>query len=546
MDVHLKRRLCENGINYKRALDRIVDKYSKVQHQDAGIDVDLESINPRKLDSFMEQSRMILSQLESKSQADWRERSLQSQDITGDSRLELTYQDEGDDETSRCSGQFYADDYGKSSVSSEDDSRSSFSQVELQPEDEDEELQMSLSSHGNSLVELYPSTISRIGRAWHRQHLSEAATSVLRRYRRWRRQSNRSSLNSTFDVTLRRASVSPTQPTPKVLVMDMSRSPEERQHTPGKERGSLMREQHRRDRVETPLRKNYTVSQPSPSKPCQPGKQGSLSSVSPSRLYCHAAKAPVDSPLRPRRLSLSALSAQAAGCSARASETASDVERSDIYGSPVRQSPSKLRVMSIPSRSPHAFSNRSREYSVEGNSRAYTSPQTLSTALQRPIVPLRRLHSPQSAPTADIRQRRRRHLSFDSYLPQSPAPYSPKKVDEDFLKVYHKFVCQSKSMLFNAPPCSLCARSSDTSSGPSSSALASLALSPHRSALRKRYRELDECGKPQSKRFREKYCTYSPGSERHRKEMLRRRLIPTVMERPPGGLSSLSSKYAKF
>lgn len=443
-------------------------------------------------------------------------------------------------------------DTTKLTVSSADDSRRSFSEVELQPEDEDEELQLSLSSHGNSLVDLYPSMISRIGRAWHRQHLSEAATSVVRRYRRWRTQSNRSFLNSTFDVTLRHGSISPKQPTPKVLVMDISRSPEERQRTPRKERGLLKREQDQHDRVEISLRKTY-VSQPSPSKQCQLGRHSSFSSISP-------AKASLDSSFGPRRLSLSALSVQTAGCSMHASETTSLIERSDIYGSPVRQSPSKVRMMSIPNRSPYVFSNSSKEYSLEGSSKAYMSPKTLpntglSSPVQRPIVPLRRLHcpsvqpqlhSPQSAPTAGIRQRLKRHLSFDSYIPQAPVPYSPKKVDEDFLKVYHRFVCQNKSPLFNAPPCSLCARSSDASTGYSSSALAALALSPHRSVLRKRHREVDECGKPRSKRYRQEYYTYSPGSERHGKEMLRRRLIPTVMERPPGGLSSLTSKHSKL
>ncbi|KAK1885954.1 Cholesterol side-chain cleavage enzyme mitochondrial [Dissostichus eleginoides] len=69
-----------------------------------------------------------------------------------------------------------------------------------------------------------------------------------------------------------------------------------------------------------------------------------------------------------------------------------------------------------------------------------------------------------------------RNLSSDSSLPSMRAPYSPKKPDEDFLKVYHKFVCQNKSGSLNGIPCRLCARSSKASI---SSALAALALSPH-------------------------------------------------------------------
>ncbi|KAI4792557.1 hypothetical protein KUCAC02_033297 [Chaenocephalus aceratus] len=60
-------------------------------------------------------------------------------------------------------------------------------------------------------------------------------------------------------------------------------------------------------------------------------------------------------------------------------------------------------------------------------------------------------------------------------LPSVRAPYPPKKLDEDFLKVYHKFVCQNKSGSLNGVSCRLCARSSQASI---SSALAALALSP--------------------------------------------------------------------
>lgn len=63
---------------------------------------------------------------------------------------------------------------------------------------------MALRNH-RTLVELYPSMISRIERAWHRQNVSEAAGGVLRKYRKWRQHSNRSSESDTSVVSLQRS-----------------------------------------------------------------------------------------------------------------------------------------------------------------------------------------------------------------------------------------------------------------------------------------------------------------------------------------------------
>ncbi len=467
-------------------------------------------------------------------------------------------------------------------VSSLDESRRSISEMELQPEDQDEELEMSLRSHGSSLVELYPSMISRIERAWHRQHVSEAADSVLRRYRRWRQQSNRSFLNNTFNVTLRHTNSNPRNMTSKRLLIEDSleesqfmrtettpRSPlqkvtnlqdwQAQQQSPGRVKGSLRREQHQPILVmdfsgpsetskpkEISLNETFTVSQLSPPEVSQLGEQ--------TRSCYPAPKASLDLSLRSKRLSLAANSLQTD--SAYASQTTAVKDRPDIYGSPVRQSPLKARMMTSLSRSPLAFSRSPRAHSVESFSREPTRPRSTSTSLssppQKPTVPLRmlsphdshhslqpQLRSPQSAG----RHRLRRHLSFDSSLPSFRASYSPKKLDEDFIKLYHKFVCQNKSSFFNGRPCRFCARSSEASRDHSSSALAALALSPHRSVLRKRHRELSCGSHPQSKRSRDEYCTSSPGSKRHGNEM-RRRLLPSEYEQSHDGPSYSPGKHS--
>ncbi|XP_042339031.1 uncharacterized protein si:dkeyp-117h8.4 [Plectropomus leopardus] len=425
---------------------------------------------------------------------------------------------------------------------------------------------MTLRSHGSSLVDLYPSMISRIGKAWHRQHVSNAADSVLRRYRRWRQQSSRSNLSNTFIVPLRH------NRNPNNVISETQlkeNSPERGQFTPRSPLQMVTNIEDwspgRREQHEPVLVMDFSSSEPKDvslnetftmSEVFRLGDQPSTYRLSPSRPCYPTAKASLDPSLRSRRLSLTAHSLQTDGCSTYASESTAAKDRQDIYGSPVRQSPLHAKMMTSLSRSPRGFSRSPK--SVESFSREPTRSRLMSTPPQKPTLPLRMLYpsdhplypqlrSPQAATAAGpSRHGLRRHLSFDSSLPSIRVSYSPKKLDEDFLKLYHKFVCQNKSSPFNGHPCRLCARSSELSRGPSSSALAALALSPHRSLLRKRHRELDWLNHPQSKRSREEYYPSSPGSRRYGKEMLRRHLSTSEHEQCQYGLSYSSTKPSMF
>lgn len=431
-------------------------------------------------------------------------------------------------------------------VSSLNESQGNVSETELQPEDQDEELEMALRSHG-TLVELYPSMISRIERAWHRNNVSEAADTVLRRYRRWRQQSNRSHINNTFIVTLRQANSKPRKMSRKMLL---------KEDTP--EKGQFMGTEHA---PQSPLQtvtnlQDWEAQQQSPGRERALWRREQRQPILAMDLSEASGKASLDWSLRARRLSLSAPLEQATGRSVYASEATSLKERPDIYSSPVRQSPSKVRMITGFSGSPHSFSRSPREYSVESFSRETTRPRSLSTSLYSPLGKptgdLRmlypqdsshslQLHSSQSAREGH-RLRLWRHLSFDSSQPSFHVSCSPKVLDEDFKKLYHKLVCKNKSFL-NGPPCRFCAENSETSQGHSSSALAALALSPHRSVLRKRHRELGWDSHPQSKRSREECYAYSPGSKRHRKEMLRRCLSPSELEKSHYDFSHSSNKH---
>ncbi|KAK5898860.1 hypothetical protein CesoFtcFv8_008399 [Champsocephalus esox] len=158
-----------------------------------------------------------------------------------------------------------------------------------------------------------------------------------------------------------------------------------------------------------------------------------------------------------------------------------------LDGAPVRKSSLEARRVTD-LRPPHASSRSPRRHSVESWSGEPTKPRLLSTPPQKLTAPLRMRHpqdphiSPhrqlRSAQSASAAKRLRPNLSSDSSLPSVRAPYPPKKIDEDFLKVYHKFVCHNKSGSLNGVSCHLCARSSQASI---SSALAALALSPPRS-----------------------------------------------------------------
>ncbi|KAM3619322.1 uncharacterized protein V6R79_006204 [Siganus canaliculatus] len=588
MDPNLNSQISANGLNFQRTLDRIIDKYSKLHHQDASLEVELNNTSTNALESQMKRSRTKLRKLESKSLTDVSDQSLRAQEITRNSQWDFT-QDGGSDETRvssfNCSenNEITRNNVTELTVSSFDESLKSFSEVDLQPEDQDEELESTLRSHSRSLMELYPSMISRIERAWQRQHVSDAADSVLRRYRRWRQQPNKSYLNDTLSGTARPSK--PKRMTSKQLLKETPSSPEKIQLRPSDVASRIplqvatsrqdwralerspgrSREQQQQQPV---LVMDFTGS-PETLQPIesflnetfdvpQVDRQYSVQAVSPQLPVSPVGKAFVDLSLRSKRLSLSAHSVQTEGCSVYTPLTAVK-ERPGIYSSPLRQSPLKARMMSSLSRSSQPCSRSPRARPMEIFARRPPRPRSLSPSLSspplKPAMPLRMLHPHNSrhsshSPSAQSRaaaagssRSLRRHLSFDSSLPS----YSPKKIDEDFVKLYHKFVCQNKSSsFFNSPPCRFCNRSSEASRGRSSSALAALALSPHRLLLRKRHREVDWESHPLSKRSREQYHLSSPRSKHCDNRMLRRRLIPSEYERLQVGLLYSPSKHGVF
>lgn len=363
---------------------------------------------------------------------------------------------------------------------------------EVQPEDQDEDLEMLLKSN-SSLMELYPSMVSQLECAQHRYKVVEAADSVLRKYRKWWLQPQRRYLNNTHDVSLRRCR-------PKNMASVSSfvdaRPPLQ---PPGGRRSPQSRAQ------QWPVLVMEPADPPHASKPKSRSVNETFNVPAQRELSCKYSVSP------PKRRSLP------------------HTERTESYSSPSRQSPlkpSQLFYSESTTRSPKAWSPQglARELVRPRPVSASSSPAKSAAAQKRLFpqdTPLFQFHPLSPRPsTARAHHGLSRHLSHHASL--SGNIYSAKDLDEDLKKLFHRFVCQSKYSYLNSVPCRFCAENPEANGNPGSSSLAALALSPLRPPLRKRVWEESGDSSPGSKRYRRDFYAPSPGSKRHSTEMLRR------------------------
>lgn len=380
------------------------------------------------------------------------------------------------------------------------------SMMDFQPEDQDKELENSL--RGNtSLMELYPSMITRLEQAWHRHNISEAADSVLRRYRKWRHQSQKSHHSNSFNATLRHCR--PTDAASESS-LDVHLQPPLRAQRRPLGRGRSLQRKTQQWPVVMDFSDNAGPFEPqncSPDETFDVPEQGELScsySVSPPRPYPTAIELSLPLP-----------------------------DRTYIYSSPARRSPFQTRKPTSPqstTRSPKVCLPQVKSPAVH----RLLFPQEAPLDPALPLLPL--------SAKATGHNRLRHQLSFDASLLLDNT-YTAQDLDRDFIKLYHRLVCQSKSPFFKRFPCRVCAKSPEASKNHSSSSLAALALSPHRSLLRKRACEESWDSSPGSKRSRDQSYTSSPGSKRHSIEMLRRRLsLAEPAQLRDGVCSSLTKK----
>ncbi|XP_024277687.1 uncharacterized protein LOC112251144 isoform X2 [Oncorhynchus tshawytscha] len=194
MDDVVKNKLKSNAKIYSNTLERIVQKYSKLH--DNGTEVNLEDITPQEVRVCMVKSELELSKLGlSKSDVDLAELSLgdvseihRPQNIIRDFKMDISYhQDDPDDD---CV------DEGAGPLVDNSKLNGTRSSLWGAPE----ELERSLSSQRSTLLDQYPSMVSQVGEAWRRQHMSDVAVGVLRRYHRLRWFSNRNLNNRSFNI----------------------------------------------------------------------------------------------------------------------------------------------------------------------------------------------------------------------------------------------------------------------------------------------------------------------------------------------------------
>ncbi|XP_064190084.1 nascent polypeptide-associated complex subunit alpha, muscle-specific form isoform X2 [Anguilla rostrata] len=194
MDNYMKRQMIENDDVFRNTLERIVQKYSRVDG--SGMEVCLKSMTCRTEKGILPwDGEVVERQMESlKNIADSTGKSARGQDISADNQ----------DDSQTCSNSTSVSvetEMGRSSenvswesgpygshLMSNAVSDSSLQGELAQPEEQDEELERTLSSQGTLLLDLYPSMLSQVGEAWRRQKVTEAANAVMRRYRRrgWR------------------------------------------------------------------------------------------------------------------------------------------------------------------------------------------------------------------------------------------------------------------------------------------------------------------------------------------------------------------------
>ncbi|KAJ8277093.1 hypothetical protein GJAV_G00071400 [Gymnothorax javanicus] len=197
-DDYIKLQMKENGIAFKNALERIVEKYSRVDG--SGVEVCLESMTCRTEDGIRPwDGNEVERQMKSmKAIADAMGNSTGGHDISEDIQME-------DSQTcSDCTSVSMETEMegGAENVSWESGPNGSWllsgavntSGLQGELDKRDETLERTLSSHGSMLEDLYPSMLCRVRQAWHRQEVTAAANAVLRRYRRqgWRSRTSKS------------------------------------------------------------------------------------------------------------------------------------------------------------------------------------------------------------------------------------------------------------------------------------------------------------------------------------------------------------------
>lgn len=438
------------------------------------------------------------------------------------------------------------------SLKSTSSSRSCLWAEPYRPEEEDSDLERTLSSHGSTLLDVYPSMLNQIGEACRRQRVTDVAGAVLRRYRRRRWQSSQAQqrnhgFSNSYNHMLNRTRGS-TLTVPQQPCHDITNH----QKNKVKRQGSL-RHQSKPDILPlksvsnaslvsmacfyTPRRdengSRWTGRRPNGASPHRPVRVLDISTPPSSVSTSPRSPSPdlnQTYDVEPVRLPRShRVQSSSAGSStwlplkmARMATLASQA-----HGS-VYPSPSSYHSGLRPDRgdSPAASPQRA----SAGHLYQLTSPLKAAminlehdrrSSLSCPKKALPAIHNPersrspykgQGGPSAlqrflhhrenPIKQPRRQGSFSSRFSPSSSTSRTPsRQIDAEFMSLYHHFICRRTNPTSS---CHLCKRRSGVQ-GPavSSASMSALSLTPVRRRLEKRHREPDVVESLRFKRFRE-------------------------------------------
>lgn len=173
---------------FRNTMESIFQKYSSLN--DPGIDVCLKTMTCRTrrgsvpIDSAA--GKRVLENLKLRVNAnhsireDFEDQENDQMELSGITEDDLACSDQKENNESLWHG----GDLLQQSMNGINSSHSSLLGVISQPEEDDEELEKTLSSHGSTLLDVYPSMLNQIGEAYRRQHVTDTAKAVLQKYRR--------------------------------------------------------------------------------------------------------------------------------------------------------------------------------------------------------------------------------------------------------------------------------------------------------------------------------------------------------------------------
>ncbi|XP_051510947.1 uncharacterized protein LOC127415946 isoform X2 [Myxocyprinus asiaticus] len=177
-----------NDDEFRNTMEALFQKYSSLN--DPGIEVCLKTMTcrtergPVPIDSAEGEGELeaLKTRLKDHSMREFVDQNDDDQmDVSGITEDDLNGSDQQNNENLWHGESFQL------SMNLTNSSHSSLWGVPSQPEEEDEELEKTLSSHGSTLLDVYPSMLNQIGEAYRRQHMKDTARGVLQKYRhkRW-------------------------------------------------------------------------------------------------------------------------------------------------------------------------------------------------------------------------------------------------------------------------------------------------------------------------------------------------------------------------